>query len=253
MNRQTRILLLDTSCRIGTVGLADADGVVAFARLPGQTRHAAELMPAVDTLLRERDWNADTLTDVFVTLGPGSFTGLRLGVAVARTLAWAAGARTFGIGTLPLLALNGADAEPPAAHIAVVLDAKRGQVFGACFEKQGATLNSIIQPCVEEPRAFLARCPRPLVVLGEGLAIHGEAIAACDVTILPAESWVSRAEHLFALGIADHRANNPMQAGDLVPLYVRRPEMEERWEARQRAATQAESSGPTGSSSDGKQ
>jgi hypothetical protein len=72
-----------------------------------------------------------------------------------------------------------------------------------------------------------------LAVLGEGLTIHHDAAAAGGTTILPPELWPGRAEHVFALGIEPARAGAYTPAGDLVPLYVRRPEMEERWEKRQ--------------------
>jgi len=70
-------------------------------------------------------------------------------------------------------------------------------------------------------------------VTGEGLAIHQEAAIESGAIILAPELWPGRAEHVFALGIAQAHAGAYTPAGDLVPLYIRRPEMEERWEKRQ--------------------
>lgn len=135
--------------------------------------------------------------------------------------------------TLAVLARNALTLDPPPEHVAVLLDAKRGQAFAGCFARSGADYTTLIEACLEEPAAFLARCPRPLAILGEGLAIHGAAAAASGATVLPAELWPARAEHVHALGIAAARAEQYTPAGDLVPLYIRRPEMEERWEKRQ--------------------
>lgn len=228
-----RILLMDTSGKIGAVGLATGEQVVAATHLPGVMRHAAELLPTVEKLLREAGWPADSLTDVFLTIGPGSFTGLRLGVSVARTLAWAAGARIVAVPTLDVLARNALAENPPPRHVAVLLDAKRDQAFLACFEYREGQYTVTMDACLDEPGAFLARCPRPLAVLGEGLPVHAQAVAASGARALPPERWPGQAEHVFALGIQRARAGQYTPAGELVPRYIRRPEMEERWEKRQ--------------------
>lgn len=233
MDENARILLMDTSGKTGAVGLATGAGVVASAHLPGTLRHAAELMPTIETLLAGQGWRPDSITDVFLTIGPGSFTGLRLGVSVARTLSWAAGARVVAVPTMAVLARNALAASPPPEHVAALLDAKRGQAFAACFALRAGSYQPLIDACLEEPQPFLARCPRPLAALGEGLAVHQEAVIESGATILPPELWPGCAEHVFAVGIQAARAGQYTPAGDLVPWYVRRPEMEERWEKRQ--------------------
>lgn len=233
MDSDTRILLMDTSGKTGAVGLATGGGVIAAAQLSGTMRHAAELMPTIEKLVVQAGWPPDSFTDVFLTIGPGSFTGLRLGVSVARTLAWATGARIVAVPTLAALARNALAESPPPRHVAVLLDAKRGQAFMACFEYRDGQYATVLDACLDEPRAFLARCPRPLTVLGEGLPVHQQAVAESGASVLPPERWPGRAEHVYALGLERARAGAYTPAGDLVPLYIRRPEMEERWERRQ--------------------
>ena len=235
MKDDRRILLLDTSGKIGTVGIATEQGVVAAAALPGQTHHAAELMPTLQQLLAGPGWSADSLTDVFLPVGPGSFTGLRLSVSVARTMAWSVGARLVALGTMSVLARNGLSITSPPEHVAVLLDAKRGQTFDAAFTLQDGSYRAVIEPCLEEPAVFLARCPQPLTVLGEGIPLHEAALAQTGCPQLPAEYWPSRPEHIHVLGMDQARQGLYIAAGDLVPHYVRRPEMEERWEKKQAA------------------
>jgi tRNA A37 threonylcarbamoyladenosine modification protein TsaB len=159
------------------------------------------------------------------------------------------GAKLVAVPTLSVLARNALGAaslaersgteagryggNPPPEHVAVLLDAKRGQAFAACFALRDGAYATVVEACLEEPRSFLARCPRPLAVLGEGLAVHQDAAAESGAAVLPPELWPGRAEHVYALGIEQARADKYTPAGDLVPLYVRRPEMEERWEKRQ--------------------
>ncbi len=210
--------------------------LTATAALSGSMRHAAELLPVIDRLLRAHDWAPRSLTDVFVSVGPGSFTGLRIGVTVARTLAWSVGARVVAVPTVDALARNALLAGSPPEHVAVMLDAKRGQTFAAAFTLRGGRMEKVIDACLEAPAAFLARCPKPIAVLGEGVAYHRAAIDAAGASVLDESLWWGRAEHVLAVGLELAAAGRFTPGGDLIPLYIRRPEAEEKWELRQAKA-----------------
>jgi len=230
LQQERRILAIETSSRTGSAALATEAAVAASARLSGQMNHAGELMPAVDALLKEQGWAADTLTDIFVSIGPGSFTGLRIAVTVARTLAWSVGARIVAVPTVDVLARNALGANPAPANLAIILDAKREQVYAAAFELHGGTYEKVIDAHLAEPGPFLDRCPQPLAVLGEGIAYHQEAIDESGATILDQGLWVPRAEHVYHAGMQTARAGAYTPGGVLLPLYIRRPEAEEKWE-----------------------
>jgi tRNA threonylcarbamoyl adenosine modification protein YeaZ len=193
------------------------------------------------------------VTDVFVSIGPGSFTGLRIGVSVARTLAWAIGAKIVAVPTVDALALNALDADPVPEHVAVVLDAKRKQIYTAAFERrekkgsdpvclrgpEGAahkggltpfSYHKTIDAHLTDPLEFLNLVPKPLAVLGEGIDYHKDAIEASGATVLDRSLWPGRAENVFHVGLQMASANQYTDAGDLLPLYIRRPEAEEKWE-----------------------
>lgn len=235
-----RILALETSGQTGSVALGTPTGAIASEQLPVDVRHAGELMPAVQRLLTNQGWTADSLTDVFISIGPGSFTGLRIAVSVARTLAWSVGARIVTVPTMHVLARNALAASPRPAHVAMIVDAKRSQVYTACYKIEGDNCVEVFPACLAEPREFLSRCPQPVAVLGEGIPRHGNAIAAAGAIVLPEALWPGQAENVLAIGLEMARANQFTPARELVPLYIRRPEMEERWEARQRAAAAKE-------------
>ncbi len=225
-----RILVIETSGRAGSTALGTEAGVAAAARLPEKMRHAGELLPTVADLLQAQGWSPDSLTDVWVSIGPGSFTGLRIAVTVARTLAWSAAARLVAVPTVDGLALNALAADPLPAHVAVVLDAKRGQVYAAAFEVHGGECRKIVDAHLADPLAFLRGCPHPVAVLGEGVPYHRPAIEAAGARILPEDLWWPRAEHVFQVGQALAREGRYTPSGDLMPLYIRRPEAEEKWE-----------------------
>lgn len=226
-----RILAIETSGRTGSVALATEGGrIVAAAGPLGVYAHASELMPAVERLLAGAGWPGDSLTDVFVSIGPGSFTGLRVGVTVARTLSWAIGARVVAVPTLECLACNALSLTPPPVHLAVILDAKSGRVFCGAFELRSGWYAPASDTRLDTPGAFLARCPRPLAVLGEGTVHHRETIAESGATVLDSGLWVAKAENVVRVGIRLAEAGRYTPGGDLLPCYVRRPDPEEKWE-----------------------
>src|SRR4051812_14993677 len=126
-----RALAIETSGRIGSVALIDGDSIEE-AEFPHGLKHAAGLIPLIDRLCRERNLCPTDLSELYVSVGPGSFTGLRIGITLAKTLAFATGAKLLAVPTLRVLAAN---APPEARHLVPVLDAKRDQIFTARFER----------------------------------------------------------------------------------------------------------------------
>src|SRR5207253_5933848 len=129
-----RALAIETSGRIGSVALVEGAAIVAEEQFSHGLKHAAEMVPMIDRLCRERGWTATDFAQIYVSAGPGSFTGLRIGITLAKTLAFATGLRLVAVPSVRVLAEN---APPDARHLIIVLDAKRDQVFTARFERIG--------------------------------------------------------------------------------------------------------------------
>ena len=235
-NEPRHILALETSGQIGSVALGTETGLVAAQQLSGPLSHKAALMPAVDDLLQQQDWSANTLTDVFVSIGPGSFTGLRIGVTIARTLAWSVGAQIVAVKTLDGLARNALSLDKPPAHVAVMLYAQRAKAFAAAFDLAEGRYVRVIDACMADPCEFLKRCPQPVAVLGEGIPKYREAIKASGANVLDEELWTPRAENIFEIGITKANTGQFTSARELLPLYIRRPAPEEKWEQRHNSA-----------------
>lgn len=121
-----RVLVLETSGRVGQVALASGDRVLAEERLAEAHRRASDLATTVQRLLTAQSWKAHELTAVIVGLGPGSYTGLRVGLASAKALAYASGCRFFGVETFAAIALRGASIHDA---ITVIADALQGKLF----------------------------------------------------------------------------------------------------------------------------
>ena len=253
----TRALAIETSGRLGSVALAVDGRAVAEDRFPHGLQHAAEIIPRIDTLCRRQGWTPKEIDEVYVSTGPGSFTGLRIGVTLAKTLALATGARLVAVPSARVLAHN---APPEARHVVIVLDAKREQVFTARLVRSrprtasgggggggaGAGVAEDDWSFEAEPElstlaAALAAAPRPVYLIGEGIPHHQKFVPPGDAAVVstPPESWVARAAVVARIGYEMANEGRFTAPDALLPVYIRKPEAEEKWEAARTAGAAA--------------
>lgn len=226
-----RALAIETSGRTGSVALVEGDIVVADDEFLHGLQHAAEMIPRIDRLCRERGWSPRDLMELYVSAGPGSFTGLRIGITLAKTLAFATGARVVAVPSVLVLAHN---APPDAMELIIVLDAKREQIFTARLRRTIDGWAEQEPAHLDDLASMLARAPRPIHLLGEGIPHHQKFIPSNDpgVLVTSPERWQLRAAALATEGIRLSRAGSFTVPDHLTPIYVRRPEAEEKWEQR---------------------
>jgi tRNA threonylcarbamoyladenosine biosynthesis protein TsaB len=225
-----RGLAIETSGRIGAVAIVEDGRLVAEDTFAHGLAHAAEMIPRIDALVRAQGWKPADLREIYVSAGPGSFTGLRIGITLAKTLAFATGAAVAAVPTVEVLARN---APAEARQVILVLDAKREQIFTARMSRaaeQGEW--TMDEPAhLDGLTAMLARSPRPVHLIGEGIPYHQKFIPAADASVIvtPAESWRARAEVVAEIGARMLREGRAADVQRLTPLYIRRPEAEEKW------------------------
>jgi tRNA threonylcarbamoyladenosine biosynthesis protein TsaB len=133
---------IDTSGRAGSVALGSGEKIFGKFVFDGQMRHAAELLPSIKNLIADSGSLISDITEVYVTDGPGSFTGLRIGITAAKMLALAVDVRIVAVSSLYCTAMNAfdyakANRQTDIQRIVAVIDAKRGQFFFGCYEKTG--------------------------------------------------------------------------------------------------------------------
>lgn len=231
-------IAIETSGRIGSIALSKGPELIETAIFSAELRHAVELLPAIDSICRRHEIAPAELAEVYVSGGPGSFTGLRLGITVARTLVWAGRGRVRAVRvpTLDVIAQNCLQASPPPSNLVVLLDAKRQRVYAAAFVLDGPGYRRITEPAEWDPEELAATLPAGCAAVGEGIAYHQPAVERAGLTILPEELNRPRAEVVQALGSARSAAGEYDDLASLVPIYVRRPEAEEVWERRHQGA-----------------
>lgn len=168
-----RILALDTSTRSCSVALlADAEVLVETSlRLPDT--HSAHLLSLVEHAMRLAGWRPAELDALGVCVGPGSFTGLRIGMATAKGIAGASGIPCVGVGSLEALA---ASLLPRDERICCLIDARRGELYAALYRAEGERLEPLAPERALTIDALLGELEGPHVFIGDGAALHANKI-----------------------------------------------------------------------------
>jgi tRNA threonylcarbamoyladenosine biosynthesis protein TsaB len=224
-----RILAIETSGRVGSIALALDEQIVAEEQFPHGLKHAAEILPTIDRLCRAQDWSPKSLHHLYVSVGPGSFTGLRIGITLAKTMAWATGIKLVAVPSVRVLVEN---APPEARHVIIVLDAKRDQIFTARFERVDETWVERESARLDSLTAMLDRSPRPVYLLGEGIPHHEKFIPNdLEIRLTAPDTSRARAGAVVTVGAKLAAAGEFADPNHLIPLYIRKPEAEEKMDA----------------------
>jgi tRNA threonylcarbamoyladenosine biosynthesis protein TsaB len=223
-----RAVAIETSGRIGSIATVLDGQILAEEQFPHGLQHAAQILPIIDGMCRAQQWAPRDVEELYVSVGPGSFTGLRIAVTVAKTMALATGVKVVAVPTVQVLAANAPDG---ARHLIIVLDAKRGQIFTARFERTGSGDWIEREPAhLDDLAMMLVRSPRPVHLLGEGIPHHASKFDVRDpqIVVTPEELWRARASSVARIGATRARHNELADPDRLTPLYIRLPEAEEK-------------------------
>lgn len=234
MSAEPRIIAIETTARRGGVALAEGSQLLVVEALAVDRDHASELIPTVDRLCRQVGWQGNSAEQVYVSVGPGSFTGTRIGVTFAKTLALATSAQVVAVPTFEALALNVLSMAEPPANLVVLMDARQGQVFAERFVLRAdrSGYESVRAGELVYVKDLVANVPQPVAFLGEGAKAHEEALLAVG-TLLPEELSVPRAESVWQIGWRMAQQGQFSPPDTLAPVYYRLPTPVERLQAKE--------------------
>ncbi|MGE5145209.1 MAG: tRNA (adenosine(37)-N6)-threonylcarbamoyltransferase complex dimerization subunit type 1 TsaB [Candidatus Eiseniibacteriota bacterium] len=196
------------------------DGAVIARRLTLMERgHAEALMPMAEAVMTEAGMDFAALDAVGVTVGPGAFTGVRIGLAAARGLALAAGVPAVGVTTFEALSAAVPEDERAGRALLVAIDTKRADVYAQLFD---AALAPLSEPAALSPAALAERLPAvPLLAVGDGVRLLAEVLAGRDVRASAAPSHPDAA---WVATLAASRLAAGRPAAPPAPLYLRPPD-----------------------------
>jgi tRNA threonylcarbamoyladenosine biosynthesis protein TsaB len=220
------VLGLDTATRTASVGLVSDERELAERSAGGARRLAASVLPMVEGILGEAGLAVGDVDLIAVSAGPGSFTGLRVGMSIAKGVALATGCEVVAVPTLQALAMVAGRRPGP---ICPVLDARRGEVYAALFG--GDRHERLIDDCAVSPEDLARLIAPPSVLLGDGVEPYLETwrrLIPQPVEFLSFSQFHPRAVTVARLGLRLYRERGGDRLADLVPRYCRAPEAEQK-------------------------
>lgn len=211
-----KVLAVDTTTERESVAVAAEGELLGEVRLRSDVLHSRRLMPAIAYLLAGLGIAPGEVEGYAVTLGPGSFTGLRVGLSCVQGLALASGRPCLGVSALDVLGARGRGTAP---HVVALVDGGRGEVYGAIYGPGGTTAGARAAPLAE----VLRDVPAGAAFVGSGAERHREAILALvEGPLFPDRSpWL--AGTLARMAEPELAAGRGVAPSELRPLYLRAP------------------------------
>ena len=246
MTSEKLILAIETSSRMGSVAIGSTEGLLAQCGFSGAMRHSAEILPSIQALLAQVKAGPGDLGQVCLSVGPGSFTGLRIAVTLAKALHLASGVQIVSVDTLDVIAANVPTSHDRVQAIAPILDAKRDQFFVAEYLRHvdtGAALPAEACPdqgttpagwvkiqadSIMTARQFVDRFAdpaRPVGILGDGLLYHQDRFQTPGIEVLDERWWSPCAAAVYHLGLRKVLAGQFEDPLRLAPTYLLPPEV----------------------------
>ena len=214
-----RVLAVDTSTMAGGVALLEDARIVGESLLDVRTTHSERLMVAIDRALGDAGWNVRMVDGLAVSVGPGSFTGLRIGLAAVKGVALAVGCPVAAVPTLDAMAAAFPWTTRP---VCPVLDARKGEVYTSLYRWDGGEMRREWDYLAVSPDALAERLTEPVIGVGDGACL----VPSAWITVaLP----VRRGPSAALVGWLGHhrlRHGDTVAPADLVPMYLRPSEAE---------------------------
>jgi tRNA threonylcarbamoyladenosine biosynthesis protein TsaB len=219
-------LILETSGRVARIGLARGGAVVARADLDTSRRHAREMVPTIDAILKAEGLRPTDLTGIVASRGPGSYTGLRVGLATAKALAYATGCELRAVDTFAAIAEQ---ALADAWFQTVIADALQGQVYAQHFARRHDGWRAERPLQIATVGAFAAQLTAGEWLSGPGVAVYDGQLPATNPRAAVSDRE-ARIESVLAVGLR----LAPLTKEELFalePLYLRGSSAEEKAKA----------------------
>jgi len=236
------ILSIDSSTHLASIALAIDDVIIAEILFRAEKSLSARLLPEIERMLASSGLTVGEIDLFACAVGPGSFTGVRAGVATIQGLSLATGKPCVGFSTLALVAMNFPMATLPLCPL---LDARKNEVYAALSDGSSLLPLPVIADCVMEPEAFLDRLSavtdKPVIFAGDGADRYHEVIAGRlggQALFAPPFLNVGHAANGALLALHAHRNGRYLEPDRLLPVYLRPSEVEYAKMDRQKKAQQ---------------
>ncbi|NLT96266.1 MAG: tRNA (adenosine(37)-N6)-threonylcarbamoyltransferase complex dimerization subunit type 1 TsaB [Clostridia bacterium] len=229
------ILSIDSATPVAGVAVIDQNTILAESFLNTGNTHSEQLLPLIDRTLREVKLSLNDLDAIAVSIGPGSFTGLRIGLATAKGLAQVSGLKLVAVPTLDALAQNLADLD---GYICPILNARKGEVYTALYETEEGEIKRISEYQAVKPQVLCEKIrglDNKVTFLGDGVFEYRDLISSLlgrQAHWPSVNNLLPRPSSLALLGLKKLQRGKTEDIYTLLPFYLRKSEAEIKWEAK---------------------
>jgi tRNA threonylcarbamoyladenosine biosynthesis protein TsaB len=223
-----KVLAIETSTYSGSIAVSEDDEILGEFYFNMGPSHSEKLVPSIEWLLSGLDIDKSELDGIAVTLGPGSFTALRVGISTAKGMAFSLGIAVTGASSLELLAMNLPFAGYPVCS---VMDAKKGELFAALFRSENGRIERITEDMIVSPQELKEIIKEKTIFIGEGALLYKDfmednQVSRESVLVCPPYLNYPRASSLAQSGVRNLSAGNADDVVALAPRYLRKSDAE---------------------------
>ena len=220
-----KIIGIETSGSIGSVCVCDSDTIVAQKTFGKASDHGKGIVSSLKSLFDEITWKPNDIDLIAVSIGPGSYTGLRVGVTCAKTLAYSLKKPVIAVPTLDVLAEN---VENNVNTLCPVMDAKRKSVYACIYVRADNEKKRTTDFLFISPKDLLEILPDHTFLFGDGIIPYREIFSQKNLTLSPDVLGIASANNVAKLGLKRYEQGERCETETLEPLYLRKSEAEER-------------------------
>lgn len=219
------ILALETTGPLGSVALIDKNEKIYKRSSTERMNHLKDLMPMAEQVIKEAGISKSQITAVAASIGPGSFTGIRIGVSSARAIGQALSIPCISVPTLDTFKQKCRE----ATVVCPIFDARRNQVYGAVFSEKGENILDPGPYMLEEVLQVLAKENKKTLFFGDGIDAYRDKIIEslkCELVFAPEANRYQDAEMVAIAAMEKYRKNDIVEVNKLLPEYMRMAEAE---------------------------
>ena len=229
-----KILAIDTSTMLGGIAIMDESLLIAESRLNVKSTHSERLMTEIEHCLKQSGIKISDIDVFAVATGPGSFTGLRIGLSTVKGFSYATGKQIVSVPTLEALAWNFPYSKYP---VCTMLDARKKEVYAGLFKWEEENFTRLINETPAKPEEFARDALRvthddKLIFAGEGAALYRDKIIEVmgeKAVFASPEKTVPSPGNVAVLGLKKAKAGEFSEPVSLIPMYIRKSEAEVKW------------------------
>ena len=211
------ILAIDTSSEFLSIAVTNDEKEIASYHRRAHMRHSARLIPVIDKVLKDSRLKISKVDGFAISIGPGSFTGLRIGVTTVKMLAFALNKPVVSVPTLDVIAENARDF---TGTVCPTIDAKKNKVYVSLYRSDGEGLKRTSRYLLIEPHGLVKKIKKKTLFLGDGAEVYKDVIGQAKGAKFYKRAWHPRASIVARLALEKFRKKRYSNVFDLVPAYI---------------------------------